>query len=262
MSERRLIWSEEFNLPEGSPPNSEIWARDLGDGIDYGIPGWGNNELQVYTSENAFVNENGILEIEARKIADGSAGDAYYGPVQWTSARLVTKNKLYFQYGEIVIRTKVPKGKGLWPAFWMLGRNMDIQGWPLAGEIDIMEWVGREPFEALGTLHGPGYFGDHGCGGKIVSPIDLSDDWHEYGIRWKPDYISWQLDGETYFEASPSSVTPNAWVYNQPFSMLLNVAVGGNLGGVINPELPESNKLLVDYIRIYEYEGFGEVITP
>ena len=101
MSNSRLIWSEEFNLPAGSAPNPETWARDLGDGSSYGIPGWGNNELQVYTEENAFINEFGQLELEAREITDGSAGDAYYGPIQWTSARPVTKNKVYFQYGQI-----------------------------------------------------------------------------------------------------------------------------------------------------------------
>jgi beta-glucanase (GH16 family) len=172
----------------------------------------------------------------------------------------VTKNKIYFEYGQIVIKAKVPAGRGLWPAFWMLGEQMDMQGWPLAGEIDIMEWVGREPLEALGTLHGPGYFGDNGCGGKKVSEVALSEDWHEFGICWKPDEISWQLDGETYFVAKNLDVLPNQWVYNQPFSLLLNLAVGGNLGGELAPDLPSSNKLLVDYIKVYEYEGFGRII--
>jgi len=260
VSESRLLWSEEFDQPAGSAPNPDTWARDLGDGSSYGIPGWGNNELQVYTGANAFVNESGQLEIEAKRITDQRAGDAYYGPVQWTSARLVTKNKLYFQYGRIAIRAKVPPGKGLWPAFWMLGEQMDSQGWPLAGEIDIMEWVGKAPLEALGTLHGPGYFGDQGCGGKAVSEIPLSDDWHEFSICWKPGEISWQLDGNTYFTAKPENVSPNQWVYDQPFSLLLNLAVGGNLGGPLDPDLPDSNKLLVDYIRVYEFEGFGQII--
>jgi beta-glucanase (GH16 family) len=255
----KLLWAEEFNQTEGSAPNPEIWGRNIGDGSSYGIPGWGNNELQVYTEANAFVNAKGFLEIEARKISDGSAGDAYYGPAQWTSARLVTKDKLQVQYGQIVIKAKVPQGKGLWPAFWMLGCRMDEQGWPLAGEIDIMEWVGKKPLEALGTLHGPGYFGDNGCGGKLIATKDFSEDWHEFGISWKPDQISWQVDGETYFTATPDSVSPNQWVFNQPFYFLLNLAVGGNLGGPLDPELPDSNKLLVEYIRVYEYEGFGQV---
>lgn len=259
MSEEKLLWSEEFDLPAGSPPNPEIWGRDLGDGTDYGIPGWGNNELQVYTEKNAFINSRGVLEIEAEKVSDGSAGSAYYGPVQWTSARLVTKNKLHVQYGRIVITAKVPAGKGLWPAFWMLGSRMDEQGWPLAGEIDIMEWVGREPLEALGTLHGPGYFGDHGCGGKLVADISFAEDWHDFGISWKPGEISWQVDGNTYFTATPESVAPNQWVYDQPFYMLLNLAVGGNLGGPLAEDLPESNKLLVSSIRVFEYEGHGQI---
>ena len=257
----KILWSEEFNQDTGTEPNPAVWGRDIGDGTDYGIPGWGNNELQVYTFENAYVNSEQKLEIEARRITDGSKGDAYYGPVQWTSARLVTKNKLHVQYGQIVIRAKVPAGKGLWPAFWMLGAKMDEQGWPLAGEIDIMEWVGKAPLEALGTIHGPGYFGDHGCGGKLISGNAFSNAWHEFGISWKPGEISWQVDGETYFTATPESVAPNAWVYDQPFYLLLNLAVGGNLGGELAEDLPDSNKLLVDYIRVYEYEGHGQIFT-
>ena len=259
MSEQKLLWSEEFNQGTGSAPNPEIWGRDLGDGTSHGIPGWGNNELQVYTDQNAFVNEEGHLELEARKITDGSEGTAYYGPVQWTSARLVTKNKLHFLYGRIVIRAKVPAGVGLWPAFWMLGDSMDSLGWPLAGEIDIMEWVGKAPLEALGTLHGPGYFGDNGCGGKLVFEESLAGQWHEFSINWKPGQISWFVDEKEYFSATPESVSPNEWVYDHPFYLLLNMAVGGNLGGPVDPELPDSNKLLVDFIRLYEYEGYGQI---
>lgn len=258
MSEPKLIWSEEFS--SGSQPNPEVWGRDLGDGTSHGIPGWGNNELQVYTERNTALNAAGHLEIEARKIIDGSEGDAYYGPVQWTSARLVTKNKLHVKYGRISVRAKVPAGVGLWPAFWMLGDTMESEGWPLAGEIDIMEWVGKAPLEALGTLHGPGYFGDHGCGGKLSFEDSLAKDWHEFSIEWKPGEISWFLDEKKYFTATPESVAPNQWVYDHPFYLLLNLAVGGNLGGPLAADLPDSNLLLVDYIRVHEFEGFGEVI--
>lgn len=259
MTDKILLWSEEFSLPAGSAPNEKIWERDLGDGADYGIPGWGNNELQVYTQKNAFTNAFNQLELEAKQVSDGSEGDAYYGPAAWSSARLVTKHTLQVQYGHIVIRAKVPAGVGLWPAFWMLGARMDEQGWPLAGEIDIMEYVGKAPNEALGTLHGPGYFGDHGCGGKLNSTEPLADDWHEFGIYWKPGQISWHVDDIVYFTATPESVAPNAWVYDQKFYFLLNMAVGGNLGGPLADDLPASNKLLVDYIRVFEHEGFGEV---
>ena len=260
MSDAKLLWSEEFNQEAGSAPNPAIWGRDTGDGSSYGIPGWGNNELQVYTEENAFVNELGHLELEAKQITDSSAGDAYYGPVQWTSARLVTKNKLHIKYGRIVVRAKVPAGVGLWPAFWMLGDSMDQEGWPLAGEIDIMEWVGKAPLEALGTLHGPGYFGDHGYGGKTELAAPASDDWHEFSINWKPNEISWFVDETEYFKATPESVAPNQWVYEHPFYLLLNLAVGGNLGGPIADDLPSSNKLHVDYIRVYQLEGHGEIL--
>jgi beta-glucanase (GH16 family) len=122
-----------------------------------------------------------------------------------------------------------------------------------------MEWVGKAPLEALGTLHGPGYFGDNGCGGKLVFDQTLAGEWHEFSISWKPGQISWFVDDKEYFSATPESVAPNKWVYDHPFYILLNLAVGGNLGGPLDPELPESNKLLVEYIRFYEYEGFGEL---
>jgi beta-glucanase (GH16 family) len=258
MNEPKLLWSQEFNQPAGQAPDPSVWGRDLGDGTSHGIPGWGNNELQVYTDQNAFTTGE-YLEIEAKKVEDGSAGEAYYGPTQWTSARLVTKNKLHIKYGRISIKAKVPAGAGLWPAFWMLGEPMDVQGWPLAGEIDIMEWVGKKPLEALGTLHGPGYFGDNGCGGRLTVETPLSDDWHEFSITWKPNEITWFVDDQQYFQATPESVAPNQWVYEHPYYLLLNLAVGGNLGGPLAEDLPSSNKLLVEYIRIHEFEGFGEL---
>jgi beta-glucanase (GH16 family) len=143
----------------------------------------------------------------------------------------------------------------------MLGDSMDSQGWPLAGEIDIMEWVGKAPLEALGTLHGPGYFGDNGCGGKLVFDESLAGQWHEFSITWKPGEISWFVDDKMYFSATPDSVAPNEWVYEHPFYLLLNMAVGGNLGGPLDPNLPETNTLLVDYIRIYEFDGHGQVFN-
>lgn len=259
MSEEVLLWSEEFNVEDGLGPNPKTWGRDIGDGTAHGIPGWGNNELQVYTDNNAVINGQGHLELEANRVTDGSVGTAWYGPAEWASARLVTKNKLHVQYGRIVIRAKLPAGAGLWPAFWMLGESMDSLGWPLAGEIDIMEWVGKAPLEALGTLHGPGYFGDHGVGGKKVLDESPAGKWHEFSIAWKPGQIQWFVDDEEYFSATPEQTSPNEWVYDHPFYILLNMAVGGNLGGELDPELPESNKLLVDYIRIYQFEGFGEI---
>jgi beta-glucanase (GH16 family) len=172
---------------------------------------------------------------------------------------LVTKNKLHVKYGRIAVKAKVPAGAGLWPAFWMLGEPMDSQGWPLAGEIDIMEWVGKKPLEALGTLHGPGYFGDNGCGGKLTADAPFSDEWHEFSITWKPNEITWFVDDQEYFKATPDSVAPNQWVYEHPYYILLNLAVGGNLGGPLAADLPASNKLLVEYVRIYEFEGYGEI---
>lgn len=247
MTEPKLLWTQEFNQPAGSNPDPIVWGRDVGDGSLYGIPGWGNNELQQYTEGNAQTNGES-LEITAVLEED-----------QWTSARLVTKNKVHFKYGRISIKAKLPAGQGLWPAFWMLGEPTDSQGWPQAGEIDIMEWVGKSPLETLGTLHGPGYSGDSGCGGKQIQEKPVSDDWHEFSITWKPSEITWFIDNQQYFQATPDSVSPHEWVFEHPFYILLNLAVGGNLGGPLAEDLPAINKLQVEYIRVHEFEGFGEV---
>jgi beta-glucanase (GH16 family) len=259
MTHSQLLFSQEFLGASGDLPESKYWSFERGDGTDYGIPGWGNNELQVYTDQNAHMDGEGHLVIEARAIPEGEGEPTYYGPAQWSSSRMVTKNKIHFKYGRIVVRAKVPAGVGLWPAFWALGDTIDTEKWPLTGEIDIMEWVGKAPLEALGTLHGPGYFGDHGCGNKIVLEAPLSDDFHEFAIDWKPGEIAWFVDGVEYHRATPASVAPNAWVYDHPFYLLLNLAVGGNLGGPLGDDIAEVNQLVVDFIRVYKFEGHGEI---
>ena len=182
--------------------------------------------------------------------ADGSLG-CYYGTCDYTSARLVSKHKAEFAYGRIEARILVPDGEpGLWPAFWSLGTDIDVVGWPQTGEIDFMEYVSRIPDEMFGTIHGPGYSGGQSFGS---GPVFIDDDiYHEYAVEWQPDLIEFYLDGELYHTATPADVAPNEWVFNDPVYLLLNVAIGGNFGGAISPNLELPASMAVDYVRVYQ----------
>jgi beta-glucanase (GH16 family) len=171
------------------------------------------------------------------KEADGSLM-CYYGPCEYTSARLLTKNRFEVAYGRVEARIKVPVGAGLWPAFWMLGTDIDQVGWPQTGEIDIMEYVGRLPNQVFGTLHGPGYSGGQSYGKIYDLGKPVADDFHVFAVEWQPDKITWFVDGIPYFTATPDDpfLQGKQWVFNHPFFMLLNVAVGGNFGGAVGPD--------------------------
>jgi len=248
----RLVWSDEFNGPAGKRPGSRNWTHEIGDGTANGIPGWGNNELEYYTdsAQNAATNGRGQLAITARP-SDGSL-TCYYGPCQFTSARLVSQYKAEFAYGRIETRVKVPAGAGLWPAFWSLGTNIGDVGWPQTGEIDIMEFVGRVPNEIFGTIHGPGYSGGASFGGTHDFGVPVSDSFHTFAIEWQPDRIEWFVDGILYHTATPAHVAPNQWVFNHPFYLIMNLAVGGNFGGPVDPNVAFPKSMLVDYVRVYQ----------
>ena len=250
----KLVWSEEFNDAAGTAPNAAVWGRDLGDGTLNGIPGWGNAELEYYTdgTANAAIDGKGSLAITARE-ADGSLM-CYYGPCEYTSARLLTKDRFEVAYGRLEARIKVLRGSGLWPAFWMLGTDIDRVGWPQAGEIDVMENVGREPDEVFGTLHGPGYSGGQSYGQSYDLGKPVADAFHVFEIEWQPDHVAWFVDGTKYFEATPAdaALQGKPWVFNHPFFLLLNVAVGGNFGGPVGPDVVFPQSMLVDYVRLYQ----------
>src|SRR5688572_15182383 len=248
----RLVWSDEFNGPAGKRPSARNWTHEIGDGTANGIPGWGNNELEYYTNDvqNASTDGRGHLAITARR-SDGSLS-CYYGPCQITSARLISQHKAEFAYGRIETRIKVPAGAGLWPAFWSLGTNIGDVGWPQSGEIDIMEFVGRVPDEVFGTIHGPGYSGGASFGGTHDFGAPVSDSFHTFAIEWQPDRIDWYVDGILYHSATPASVAPNQWVFNHPFYLILNMAVGGNFGGPLDPGVVFPKSMLVDYVRVYQ----------
>ena len=238
---RRLLWSDEFDLPNGASPDTNKWVFDLGAG------GWGNNELQNYTSRTNNVRiEDGKLVIEARREAfDGSP---------FTSARLKTKGKGAWCHGRIEARMKIPRTQGIWPAFWMLGAGFPETSWPACGEIDIMENIGGDPQTVHGTIHGPGYAGNGGISGslKLTGTNAFADDFRVYAVEWTTNRIEWSVDGKSFFSVTPAQLPKGTtWVYNQPHFILLNVAVGGNWPGKpdATTELPQ--RLVVDYVRVY-----------
>jgi len=248
-----LVWADEFDAPAGTPPDPAMWRHEIGDGTLNGALGWGNNELQYYTdsTENAATDGLGHLVITARE-ADGSLG-CYYGPCRYTSARLITARRAEFAYGRIESRFRVPDGEaGLWPAFWMLGTNIGQVGWPRSGEIDILEYVSRLPHLVFGTVHGPGYSGGSAFGNFYYGGGMVADDFHTFAIEWQPNRIDWYVDGVRYHTASPADVSPYKWVFNDPFFVIVNLAIGGNFGGALSPLLTFPQALTIDYVRVYQ----------
>lgn len=241
-----LVWADEFNQVDGSSPDPSKWGFDVGGG------GWGNNELESYTTRasNCSVT-NGQLTITALKENyTGSDGIAR----NYTSARLKTLGKWSWTRGRIEARIKIPRGQGIWPAFWMMGVNNSAVGWPTCGEIDIMENIGKEPGSVHGTIHGPGYSGGNGISGTYTLPNSgvIADAFHVFAVEWQTNSISFFVDTNLYFTVTPSRLPAGThWVYNAPEFLLLNLAVGGNWPG--NPDgttiFPQS--MLVDYIRVY-----------
>ncbi|WP_240740129.1 glycoside hydrolase family 16 protein [Flagellimonas allohymeniacidonis] len=239
-----LVLSDEFNT-EGAP-NSDIWGFDIGTGID----GWGNNELQYYTDRTDNVEiQNGVLLITAREEAfEGSA---------YTSARLTTKDKFEQQYGRFEARIRLPFGQGIWPAFWMLGADIDENPWPGAGEIDIMEYRGQEPTILVGSIHGPGYSGGDAISKEYTLENDRFDTgFHVFGIEWGPDFINYYVDDVLYNRITPEDVEEETngegtWVFNKPFFILMNLAVGGTFVGPPNAETQFPQTMIVDYVRVY-----------
>lgn len=243
---QELVMADEFDT-DGAP-NSGIWNYDIGDGTANGLPaGWGNGELQYYTdrSDNVTV-QNGLLIITAKEESFGNSN--------YTSARLLTKGKFEQTYGRFEARIRLPNGKGLWPAFWLLGDDSNgTEIWPQIGEIDIMEYVGDEPSTVFGTVHGPGYSGGESISKSYKLDNDRFDNgFHIFGVEWGPDYINWYVDDVLYNQLTPEDV-PGEWVFNRgPFYIILNVAVGGALPGSPNEETVFPQTMLVDYVRVYK----------
>jgi beta-glucanase (GH16 family) len=235
----KLVMADEFSV--NGAPDSKIWGYDIGTGSN----GWGNGELQYYTNrtENVTV-QNGYMIITAKK--ESFNGSSY------TSARLLTKGKFEQAYGRYEARIKVPYGQGIWPAFWMLGANSATVAWPKCGEIDIMEFRGQNPTTILGTVHGPGYSGGNAISKSYTLVNDRFDtSFHIYGIEWGPNYINFYVDDVLYNQITPADV-PGEWVFDKPFYIIINLAVGGSFVGAPNNETVFPQSMLIDYVRVYK----------
>lgn len=231
----RLVWSDEFN---GAVLDTTKWTYDVGG------TGWGNNEDEFYTKELTNVRvEDGNLVIEAKE-------QSYYLH-DYTSGRIKTQGLASWTYGRIEARIKIPIGQGVWPAFWMLGEDITTNAWPRCGEIDIMENIGSEPNTIYATLHGPGYSGGNGIGHSFKLDRIVSDDFHVFAVDWLPGEIHWYVDDVLYKTITKGDV-PGQWVYDHPFFIILNVAVGGNWPGDPNPATAFPQQMLVDYVRVYQ----------
>lgn len=258
---KKLLWSEEFQGKAGASPSTSTWKFDLGDGSDNGIPGWGNSEREFYLSDAATLDgsKSGNLIITAQRTSSDNPPICYYGECEWTSARLNTLGKVTFKYGYIEARIKMPSGGGTWPAFWALGSNITKgTSWPECGEIDIAEAVGNNPLGVYGTLHGPGYSGGEGITNTTYLKKAVSADYHLYAVNWNSSKIEFLVDGKVYHTVTKKEVSPNKWPFDQDFFLILNLAMGGNLGQEIDPELNRAT-MAIDYIRYYSVNGLGKV---
>ncbi|MEK7253227.1 MAG: family 16 glycosylhydrolase [Bacteroidota bacterium] len=236
-----LQWSDEF---KGKNVNTSDWTYDLGDGCPNNC-GWGNNELESYTNrlENVFLTQ-GKLVIEARKES--------YGGKQYTSTRMKTQGLKEFQYGRIDIRAKLPVGKGVWPALWMLGSDITSVGWPACGEIDIMEYLGHDPDLTYGTGHW-GTSSHHYVGDSIHSVgKNYNEAFHVFSILWEQDKLTWLMDDQPFFELTPAVTGVGEWAFNHPFFFIFNVAVGGNWPGNPDGTTTFPQRMIVDYVRVFK----------
>jgi beta-glucanase (GH16 family) len=247
-SSRKLVWSDEFNGPAGTSPESSKWSFDTGGG------GWGNEELESYTSRpaNAELDGQGHLAITARAEkytgADGITRD-------YTSARLQTLNTFQFKYGLAEARIKVPAGQGLVAQFWALGHEgyESEEAWPGCGEIDIAEVLGSEPNIVNGTLHAPWPFAPTGVQGQAQSATPLSAGFHTYSVEWEPERISFMLDGSVYKTITPADLPSGAaWPFKHPYFLLLDLAVGGEWPGSPNASTHFPAQMLVDWVRVWQ----------
>ncbi|MEU1624920.1 family 16 glycosylhydrolase [Streptomyces sp. NPDC020096] len=239
-------WSDEFDGAAGTGPDPAKWT------LETGGSGNGNHELQYYTNSasNASLDGRGHLVITAQKNTDPGLR-CWYGTCQYTSARLNTARSFTQAYGHFEARIKIPRGQGVWPAFWMLGNDIGSVGWPNNGEIDVMENVGKEPGSVHGTIHGPGYSGSGGLGAGYTLPGGkaFADDFHVFAVDWSPTSITWSVDGTPYETRTPADAGSNKWVFNHPFFIILNLAIGGDWPGSPDASASFPQTMTVDYVR-------------
>jgi beta-glucanase (GH16 family) len=249
----KLVWNDEFDGPDGSDVDPTKWVH-----VESGN-GNGNQEREYYTpgKANAF-QKGGQLHIVADKLPQGGGGfTCWYGACEYTSGKLVTKADgqaplFQKQLGRLAVRMKIPAGQGIWPAFWALGVNIDQVGWPTCGEIDVMENVGKTPATNYGTLHGPGNGMEANLGGTtMLSMGALADDFHVYAVEWKQGEVKFYLDDNAYFTGTQADF-PGTWVFDAPYYLLLNLAIGGSWPGDPDGQTVFPAELLVDWVRVYD----------
>lgn len=238
----QLVWQDEFDGPDGQSPDTLKWTFDIGTGNN----GWGNQELQYYTDrqENVSMDGTGNLVITARRES--------FGGRPFTSARIKTQGLFEQAYGRFEARIKLPYGPGIWPAFWLLGSNIETVNWPECGEIDIMECRGQQTNLIQGTVHGPGYSGGSSVTKNFGYQQNRFDvDFHLFAVEWGNNYLRFYVDDVLYQEIKPEDL-PGRWVFDKPFFIILNIAVGGSYVGFPTSETPFPQTMLIDYVRVYK----------
>jgi beta-glucanase (GH16 family) len=234
--EPTLVWSDEF---DGTTLNLDNWSYELGDGCP-NLCGWGNNELQEYTDDNHRL-EDGMLIISAKKGSNSN----------YTSTRIKTKGKQEFQYGRIEARVKVPSGAGMWPAFWALGNDIETNSWPNCGEIDIVEYVGKNPGQIFTSVHTPSSYGNT-VNSMITNVPNVEEDFHNYAVEWNENFIDFFFDDTRVYTYFVQTKNQNTWPFNKPFFFILNLAVGGNFGGPVANNIEFPREFIIDYVRVYQ----------
>jgi beta-glucanase (GH16 family) len=242
-----LVWSDEFNGPDGSRPDPAKWNFNVGGS------GWGNHELEYYTNrpENSVIRGGNLV---IRALHENFTGPDHVTR-HYTSARITTQGLFDQAYGRFEARIKIPRGQGLWPAFWILGNDIGKLGWPACGEVDIMENIGKEPSLVHGSMHGPGYSGDRDFTSEFKLPggVLFSSDFHLFAIEWSPSAVHFFVDQQLYATFTPSQLPAGMkWVFDHPFFIVLNVAVGGDWPGPPDSTTVFPQAMLVDYVRVYK----------
>lgn len=247
------VWSDEFDGPAGTGIDGTKWSYEAGDGCAGGNCGWGNQEKEYYTDvpENISLNGQGQLMIVARTAPAGLT--CYYGPCRYTSAKITTRGKMSAAPGRVEARIKLPAGQGLWPAFWMLGHNFPTTPWPACGELDIMENKGSQPATTSSAIHGPGYFGATPFAhAQTLANGTLSSDFHTFAIEWDSAKVRFFVDDNVHYGTTREALERyGSSILDQPFFLILNLAVGGHFDGDPGSDAILPATMLVDYVRVY-----------
>lgn len=266
--QRVLLWEDNFNAAANTAPNSSYWTADESDGCraPYNNCGWGNGERQWYLESQNRQDGNGSLTIRAQRYDNSSSQNCYYGKCEWRSGKITTFKKVSFTYGYMEASIKAPKGAGAWPAFWMLGTNIETVPWPRCGELDIWEYKGTFPQLTYGTVHFANSGGGHTyLGGTKDTLVDLSNDYNRYGMLWLEDEITFYINDTLVYKVTKAQSGLTHWPFGKnaqgqdpKFYAILNLAMGGHFGGAIDPQISNS-EVKVDWVKYYSVDGVGKV---